>query len=54
LILAMLAELFPRDRWRIFMVTLSTLLRWHRDLVRRWWDLTRLPPLAESEPAYDG
>lgn len=34
-ILATLAKLLPRDRWLIFLVTPSTLLRWHRELVRR-------------------
>src|SRR3954471_19636411 len=33
LVLAMLAKLLPRDRWRAFLVTSSTLLRWHRELV---------------------
>src|SRR3954454_15204249 len=37
MILASLAKLLPRGRWSIFMVTPSTLLRWHRDLVRRRW-----------------
>jgi hypothetical protein len=37
LILATLARLLPRDRWRIFLVTPATLLRWHRDLIRRRW-----------------
>src|SRR4051794_40900393 len=37
MILATLAKLLPRDRWRVFLVTPSTLLRWHRDLVRRRW-----------------
>jgi hypothetical protein len=37
MILATLAKLLPRDRWPIFLVTPSTLLRWHRELVRRWW-----------------
>jgi hypothetical protein len=27
----------PRDRWPIFLVTPSTLLRWHRELIRRRW-----------------
>ncbi len=37
MILASLAKLLPRGRWSIFLVTPSTLLRWHRDLVRRRW-----------------
>jgi hypothetical protein len=35
--LAALAKLLPRDRWPIFLVTPSTLLRWHRELIRRRW-----------------
>src|SRR5450755_84944 len=27
----------PRDRWVAFLVTPATLLRWHRELVRRKW-----------------
>jgi putative transposase len=37
MILAALAKLLPRDRWPIFLVTPSTLLRWHRELIRRRW-----------------
>jgi len=37
IVLATLAKLFPRDRWKIFLVTPWTLLRWHRELVRRRW-----------------
>jgi putative transposase len=37
IVLATLAKLLPRDRWNIFLVTPSTLLRWHRELVRRRW-----------------
>jgi hypothetical protein len=34
LILATLAKLLSRDRWRVFLVTQATLLRWHRELIR--------------------
>src|SRR5829696_4460539 len=37
LLLAVLARLLPRERWSAFLVTPATLLRWHRDLVRRRW-----------------
>jgi putative transposase len=37
IVLATLAKLLPRDRWKIFLVTPSTLLRWHRELIRRRW-----------------
>ena len=37
MVLATLAKLLPRDRWRIFLVTPATLLRWHRELIRRRW-----------------
>ncbi len=36
-VLATLARLLSRERWGVFLVTPATLLRWHRDLVRRSW-----------------
>ena len=33
LVLATLARPMPRERWAVFLVTPSTLLRWHRELV---------------------
>jgi len=36
-LLAILAKLLPRQRWAAFLVTPSTLLRWHRELVVRRW-----------------
>jgi len=37
LILASLSRPLPRERWAAFLVTPNTLLRWHRELVRRRW-----------------
>ena len=37
LILATLSRLLPRPRWSAFLVTPATVLRWHRELVRRRW-----------------
>jgi putative transposase len=36
-VLSMLATLLPRSRWGVFLVTPATILRWHRELVRRHW-----------------
>jgi len=36
-LVALLAGLVPRDRWRGFLVTPQTVLDWHRRLVRRHW-----------------
>ena len=36
-LLAALSRLLPRDRWRAFLVTPATLLRWHREAGRRKW-----------------
>jgi hypothetical protein len=35
MLLVSLAQLLPRPRWSTFLVTPATLLRWHRELVRR-------------------
>ena len=52
MILASLAKLLPRDRWPIFLVTPATLLRWHRELIRRRWTYPakgRTRPTLEPE-----
>ena len=36
-VLALLSRLLPRAHWPAFFVTPATLLRWHRDTVRRKW-----------------
>ncbi|MFD1119251.1 hypothetical protein, partial [Sphaerisporangium aureirubrum] len=38
---AVLSRLLPRIRWQAFVVTAATLLRWHRDMVRRKWGYPR-------------
>jgi hypothetical protein len=35
------SRVLPRDRWVAFLVTPATLLRWHRELVRRKWTFRR-------------
>jgi transposase len=53
-ILAALSRLLPRWRWRCFLVTPETLLRWHRELSRRMWKRWRAerglgrPPLRDE------
>jgi hypothetical protein len=37
LLLAAVSRVLPKDRWASFIVTPATLLRWHRELVRRKW-----------------
>ena len=37
MLLATLAQLLPRPRWSAFLVTPTTLPRWHRELIRRHW-----------------
>ena len=38
--LAAISRMLPRDRWGSLLVTPQTLLRWHRELVRRKWTFT--------------
>jgi len=52
LLLAAAGGLLPRDRWSVFLVSPQTLLRWHRELVRRKWSYRRRwpgrPPLDSA------
>lgn len=41
LLLAAFSRLLPRERWESFMVSPQTLLRWHRELIRRKWTYKR-------------
>src|ERR1039458_1780882 len=47
-ILAALSRLLPRWRWRCFLVTPETLLRWHRELSRRKWKRWRAQALRQA------
>jgi putative transposase len=51
-LLAAASTLLPRDRWTVFLVSPQTLLRWHRELVRKKWSYRRRspgrPPLARE------
>jgi putative transposase len=46
-----LARLLPRQRLARFFVRPDTLLRWHRDLVRRRWTYPHRPPGRPSVPS---
>ncbi len=37
LLLSALSRILPRPAWHSFLVSPETLLRWHRELVRRKW-----------------
>jgi transposase len=41
LVMAALGQVLPRPRWSSFIVSPQTLLRWHRELVRRKWTYRR-------------
>ena len=52
LVLATFARMLPRERWSAFLVTPATLLRWHRELVRRRWTYPRKPRVRKGlDPA---
>lgn len=41
MLLAAASRILPRERWKAFVVTPRTVLRWHRELVRRKWTYRR-------------
>jgi len=43
-LLAAASRSIPRDRWSCFLVTPATLLRWHRELVRKKWTYGKTAP----------
>jgi putative transposase len=51
MLLASLARLRPRERWKVFLVTPATLLRWHRELVARRWTY---PPTGHTQRGLPG
>ena len=44
LFMAAISRALPRARWSSFLVSPQTLLRWHRELVRRKWTYARRSP----------
>jgi hypothetical protein len=53
LFMAALSRVLPRGRWSAFAVSPQTLLRWHRELVRRKWTFRRKstggrPPISDD------
>jgi len=49
--LAAASRVLPRSRWRSFLVTPATLLRWHRRFIAKHWTYTRRagrPPLGRE------
>src|SRR5665811_258224 len=52
-LLAVASRSIPRERWSCFLVTPATLVRWHRELVRKKWTYgkTGLPGRPPIDPA---
>jgi putative transposase len=47
-LLAAASRVLPRDRWATLLVTPQTLLRWHRELLRRKWTYRRTGKLGRA------
>jgi transposase InsO family protein len=47
-VLATFARFLSRERWATFLVTPATLMRWHRELVRRHWTFPRPNKVAPN------
>src|SRR5829696_8852273 len=43
LFLSAMSRMLPRERWAAFIVTPATLVRWHRELLRRKWTYRHRP-----------
>lgn len=50
LVLAALSRLLPRERWSAFFVTPATLLRWHRQVLARYWTYPHRPGRPPVDP----
>ena len=50
LFLVAASRLVPRERWRSFVVTPGTLLRWHRRLIAKRWTYGRRTRAAADPP----
>lgn len=51
LFLSAMSRMLPRERWAAFIVTPATLVRWHRELVRRKWTYRHRP--QQGRPPID-
>jgi hypothetical protein len=49
LLLAAVSRLLPRRSWDVFLVRPETLVRWHRRLVARRWDLSAPTSWASAD-----